>query len=149
MVKICVTGDRVASLREAALRMAPELEVLTLGRAFRAGMDESLREDFNTSRALGLAFELARAVNRLSNHPKSKKLGGPVVAPALEALDRAEQVGQSLAVHQAQLDPPGLDKHHAIGEFAPMQQHHSRLGRRPLGREIKQLVWQHGAQCAA
>lgn len=30
-MKICVTGDRVASLREAALRMAPELEVLTLG----------------------------------------------------------------------------------------------------------------------
>ncbi|MCA9488559.1 MAG: hypothetical protein KC621_01510, partial [Myxococcales bacterium] len=72
---------------------ADALEVLTLGRAFRAGMDESLREDFNTSRALGLAFELARAVNRLSNHPKSKKLGGPVVAPALEALASLADIG--------------------------------------------------------
>jgi cysteinyl-tRNA synthetase len=60
------------------------LDVLALGRAFPAQLDRALDEDFNTAMALGHAFELARAVNRLSNHPKAKKLGGPVVAPALE-----------------------------------------------------------------
>jgi cysteinyl-tRNA synthetase len=64
---------------------ADALEVLDLGRRFPTLLDATLDEDFNTAAALGHAFELARAVNRFSNHPKSKKLGAPVVAPALAA----------------------------------------------------------------
>ncbi len=57
--------------------------VLTLGRNLRASFESALTDDFNTSKALGLAFELARAINRMSNHKKAKKRGGPVVADAL------------------------------------------------------------------
>ena len=39
--------------------------------------------DFNSARALGLAFELARAINRFANHKKAKKRGGPIAAKAL------------------------------------------------------------------
>lgn len=49
---------------------------------FHAALDE----DFNTAQALGVVFELARAVNRFANHKKANKRGGPVVKGALEAL---------------------------------------------------------------
>lgn len=62
------------------------MRVLELGRNFRAQFYATLDDDFNTSAALGHAFELARAINRLSNHKKAAKRGGPIVAPALEAL---------------------------------------------------------------
>jgi cysteinyl-tRNA synthetase len=64
------------------------LEVLRLGRAFPEAFYAALDEDFNTAQALGLAFELARALNRLGNHKKARKRAGPVVGPALAALDR-------------------------------------------------------------
>ncbi|MEZ4335841.1 MAG: DALR domain-containing protein [Sandaracinaceae bacterium] len=51
-------------------------------------------DDFNTAKALGQAFELARAVNRLSNHKKAKKRGGPIAKLALAAFDvLAEALG--------------------------------------------------------
>lgn len=61
------------------------MAVLALGRAFPAAMEQALDDDFNTAKVLGLLFELARAVNRLSNHKKAAARGGPVVEPALEA----------------------------------------------------------------
>jgi cysteinyl-tRNA synthetase len=64
---------------------ADAIEVLALGRAFPDQLASSLADDFNTAAALGHLFELARAVNRLSNHPKAIQRGGPVVAPALAA----------------------------------------------------------------
>jgi cysteinyl-tRNA synthetase len=73
---------------------ADAIEVLALGRGFVEAMDAALEDDFNTAMALGRAFELARAVNRLSNHPRAKKAGGPVVAPALAAFGAlAEALG--------------------------------------------------------
>lgn len=60
--------------------------VVELGRAFRAKFYAAMDDDFNTAKALGYAFELARAVNRFSGHKKSKKRGGPVAKVALEAL---------------------------------------------------------------
>jgi cysteinyl-tRNA synthetase len=48
---------------------------------FYAAMDD----DFNTAKALGHAFELARAVNRFHNHKKAKKRGGPIGRAALAA----------------------------------------------------------------
>ncbi len=56
----------------------------TLGRGFVDAMCAALDHDFNTAAALSHAFELARAINRLSNHKKARRRAGPVVAPALE-----------------------------------------------------------------
>jgi cysteinyl-tRNA synthetase len=63
---------------------ADALRVLELGRGFVTSLHAALDEDFNTAAALGDAFELARAINRLSNHKKAARLCGPVVAPALK-----------------------------------------------------------------
>jgi cysteinyl-tRNA synthetase len=60
--------------------------VLDLSASFTERFHQALDEDFNTALALGHVFELVRAINRLSNHKKAKKRGGPVVAGALEAL---------------------------------------------------------------
>ena len=57
--------------------------VLELSAGFEERFLAALDDDFNTAKALGLAFELARAVNRFSNHKKARKRGGPVVAGAL------------------------------------------------------------------
>jgi cysteinyl-tRNA synthetase len=60
-------------------------EVLNLGRKFEERFNAALDEDFNTAGALAVAFETARAINRLAGHKKAKKRAGPVVAPALAA----------------------------------------------------------------
>jgi cysteinyl-tRNA synthetase len=65
-------ADAVAVL-DAADRMARE---------FRAALDD----DFHTPRALALAFDLARAVNRLGNHKLAMARGRPVARKALAAL---------------------------------------------------------------
>ena len=65
---------------------ADATRVLELGRSFEERFYGALDEDFNTAQALGYTFELARAINRFSNHRKARKRGGPVVAPALAAL---------------------------------------------------------------
>src|SRR5690606_12136404 len=75
---------------EDADRVASELgddakAVLAEGLAFRERFDQALREDFNTSQALGHLFSLARAVNRFGGHKKARKRGRPVVAPTLAA----------------------------------------------------------------
>ncbi|MBN2801205.1 MAG: cysteine--tRNA ligase [Deltaproteobacteria bacterium] len=62
------------------------LTVLELGDRVKDRIYESLDDDFNTSKALSHAFELARAINRFSNHKKAKKRGGPVVATAIAGL---------------------------------------------------------------
>jgi len=62
---------------------ADALNVLQLGRAFSEQLYAALDDDFNTAAAIGHALQLARAVNRFSNHKKANRLGGPVVAPAL------------------------------------------------------------------
>jgi cysteinyl-tRNA synthetase len=59
--------------------------VLELGRTFTQRAHAALDDDFKNALVLGHAFELARALNRLSAHKKAKKRGGPVVAPALAA----------------------------------------------------------------
>ncbi len=68
--------------------------VWELGTSFVDRLHAAMDDDFNTAQALGNAFELARAINRFSNHKKAKKRGGPVVAPALEGLSTfAEATG--------------------------------------------------------
>jgi cysteinyl-tRNA synthetase len=61
--------------------------VVELSNNFRANFMAALKEDFNTAQALGYTFELARAINRFSNHKKAKKRGGPIVAHALVELE--------------------------------------------------------------
>jgi len=57
--------------------------VWELGTSFTERLHAAMDDDFNTAQALGNAFELARAINRFSNHKKARKRGGPLVAPAL------------------------------------------------------------------
>ena len=61
--------------------------VLKLGQSFDEKFYAAMDQDFGTACALGHLFELARAINRFSNHKKAKKRGGPVVAPALRAFE--------------------------------------------------------------
>jgi cysteinyl-tRNA synthetase len=61
------------------------LDVLSLGREFEANFHKTMDYDFNTGKALGFLFRLARAVNRFAGHKKARRRGGPVVAPALAA----------------------------------------------------------------
>ena len=68
-------------------------EVLRLGQSFDERFHAGLDDDLNTAMVLGHAFELARAINRLANHKKAKKRGGPVVAPALKALTLLASIG--------------------------------------------------------
>jgi cysteinyl-tRNA synthetase len=62
-------------------------QVIHLSAEFEERFLGALDEDFNTSMALGTVFELARAINRFSNHKKARRRGGPVVAGALAALN--------------------------------------------------------------
>ncbi len=65
---------------------ADAIKVLELGRGLNKRVHEAMDDDFNSAMALGHVFELVRCINRMSNHKKASKRGGPVVAPALEAL---------------------------------------------------------------
>ena len=61
--------------------------LLALGRSFEQRFFAALDDDFNSARALGCLFELARAVNRFAGHKKARKRGGPLVKPALAAFE--------------------------------------------------------------
>ena len=103
--------NRLYSAREVAEAMGGQERVEDVVRdlgedaqaVVRQAMDfedaffEALDEDFNTSKALSLVFELARAVNRFGNHKKARKRGGPVVAGALTAF---RLVGEALGLLQ-------------------------------------------------
>ncbi|TVQ86472.1 MAG: cysteine--tRNA ligase [Deltaproteobacteria bacterium] len=60
--------------------------VVELARALPERIDRAMDEDFNTAMALGHAFELARAINRLGNQKQARRRGGPIAAEALAAL---------------------------------------------------------------
>ncbi len=66
---------------------ADAARVVEMSESFPARFYAAMDDDFNTAKALGYAFELARAVNRLGNHKKSKKKGGPIAKKALAAFD--------------------------------------------------------------
>ena len=73
---------------QVADSLGPDAQtVLKLGRAFDEKFYAAMDQDFGTACALGQLFELARAINRFSNHKKAKKRGGPVVGPALRAFE--------------------------------------------------------------
>ena len=64
---------------------ADAIAVLELGRAFEQKFHDAVDHDFNTAKGLAHLYELSRAINRLGNHKKAKKRGGPVVREALNA----------------------------------------------------------------
>ena len=84
--------------------------VYDLGRAFSDRFHAAMDDDFNTAQALGHAFELARAINRFANHKKARKRGGPVVAPALEALAVLEHTFALLTLDSAAFQEEVKDK---------------------------------------
>jgi cysteinyl-tRNA synthetase len=97
---------RLYEAREVAERMGGEEDaakvvhalgadaerVWDLGRRLPELLRQALDEDFNSGMALGHVFELARAINRMSNHKQAAKRAGPVVAPALAALSQLDEV---------------------------------------------------------
>ncbi len=85
-------GDGDAD-RVAAELGRDALDVLELGRGFVQRFHAALDEDFNTAAAMALAFELVRAINRLANHKRARKVAAPVVAPALEGLAELQVLG--------------------------------------------------------
>lgn len=60
--------------------------VVELSEALPGRLQAALDEDFNTAQALGHAFELARAINRLSNNKQARRRGAPIARLALQAL---------------------------------------------------------------
>lgn len=78
------------SAANVAKSMGKEAQtVLELGENFPESFYAAMDQDFNTAKAIALLMELARAINRFGNVKKSKKRGGPVVAPALAAFSLA------------------------------------------------------------
>ena len=63
------------------------ISALDLARGFAEDFEAALAADFNTSKALGLAFALSKAINRMSNHKKALKRGGPIAALAITAFE--------------------------------------------------------------
>ena len=79
-------GERDAD--QIASQMGEDAQtLLALGRSFEERFFAALDDDFNSARALGCLFELARAVNRFAGHKKARKRGGPLVQPALAAFE--------------------------------------------------------------
>ena len=62
-------------------------------RTFQTRFHAAMDDDFNTAMALGHAFELVRALNRLSNHKRAKKRAGPIAREANEALTVLQTIG--------------------------------------------------------
>ena len=82
-----MTGDGDAAA--VAKELGPDAEaILALTRDFDTRFYEALDSDFNSSKAVGLALQLARAMNRFAGHKKALKRGAPVVRSALAALAR-------------------------------------------------------------
>ena len=83
------TGEAQESAAAAAKALGEDAAAaLALAEGFEERLYGSLDDDFNTAQALSLAFELARAVNRLAGHKKAKRRAGPIAAVALAALER-------------------------------------------------------------
>jgi cysteinyl-tRNA synthetase len=79
---------------DVARDLGPEaVDALALARGFTTKFFAALDEDFNTAQALGHAFELARATNRLANHKSAKKRGGPIAAEILTAFALLASLG--------------------------------------------------------
>jgi cysteinyl-tRNA synthetase len=81
----------------AAARLAQEVgkplqQVIGLIADFEKSFNAAMDHDFNSGQAIGFLFELVRALNRAGNHKRVRKLGGALLAPALEAFELSGKV---------------------------------------------------------
>jgi cysteinyl-tRNA synthetase len=91
-VAAAMTGDGAAA--SVAADLGPDAEeVLRLAATLPERLTADLDEDLNTAAALGQAFELARAINRLGNHKKARSRGGPIGRLAAAAFDTLRVLG--------------------------------------------------------
>jgi cysteinyl-tRNA synthetase len=70
---------------------ADAAKVMELSNGFTERFYGAMDDDFNTAKALGFAYELARAANRFGNHKKAKTKGGPIAKRVLAAFDVLKQ----------------------------------------------------------
>lgn len=68
-------------------------DVVDIAAAFNDRFDNALANDFNTAEALGIAFELARAMNRFAHLKPAKKRGAPIARLAIQAIERLSSLG--------------------------------------------------------
>jgi cysteinyl-tRNA synthetase len=91
-VAAAMSGEGAAAAVAAELGPDAE-EVLRLASTLPERLTADLDDDLNTASALGQAFELARAINRLGNHKKSRAKGGPIGRVAAAAFDTLRVIG--------------------------------------------------------
>ena len=70
----------------------PAAQLHELASRFPERFAEAMNEDFNTSRAVALVYDLTRAVNRFGNNKKWRKRSAALAEPALAAFDLAGRV---------------------------------------------------------
>ena len=90
-----VALDRLYCAKEVAFSAAgdadpkamgePGLDAADIGRVFEQRFHAAMDNDFNTAEAMGIVFDLVRAVNRLGNDRSTRAKGGAILAPARAA----------------------------------------------------------------
>jgi len=79
------------SVANVARDLGPDAQaLLELVQGFDTRFYEALDADFNTGKAVGLALQMARALNRFSNHKQAVKRGGPLGRLALAAFEHVQ-----------------------------------------------------------
>ncbi|MDQ3035965.1 MAG: cysteine--tRNA ligase [Myxococcota bacterium] len=114
--------DRCADELGDDARMA-----LELARSFEERVHDALDDDFDTPRAVVHAIELARAMQRMSQHPRARRHGAPIARLAIASLQSLRRTLGVLASTPAQFDDEvrrkllprlGLDEVHVESRLA-------------------------------
>ena len=79
-----------AQLREEVGRDA--IQLWELATTFEARFDAAMDQDFNSGKAIGLLFELVRAINRAGNHKRVRKVGTQLFLPCQRAFALTAEV---------------------------------------------------------
>ena len=122
--------DRIYLAKEAAQELAAKAPKATLEQlakeghgdlvalvtGFRDRFEAAMDQDFNTAKAIGDLFELARALNRAANEKALKKRGAALFAEALKAFEvTGEVLGVGAMEPRAFFDEFKLKRLGAIG----------------------------------
>src|SRR5262245_56336454 len=105
-------GDAAQVARELG---ADATAVLELSSSFKERFHAALDDDFGTPAALALAFELARAVNRLSRQKAAQRGAGPIARQALAAFDLLKSLGLLAQPAQAFAEEVKAKRAEALG----------------------------------
>ena len=94
----------------------PGLDAFDIGRAFPERFYAAMDNDFNTAEAMGLVFDLVRAVNRLGNDRGARSKAGKILAPARAAFAIiADVIGVGAMEPQAFFDEMKVKRLRAMG----------------------------------